>query len=181
MENLNLEKLRYPIGKFIVPESYSTEYISENIAEITSFPERLKKEVSNLTDEQLDTPYRSDGWTVRQVIHHCADSHMNCFIRIKWALTENNPIIKYYHEDRWAELHDNLTMPIEPSLFFLEGLHYRLSYLMDNLSKEELEMSFIHPEHNSEFKLKEIIGTYAWHGNHHLAHIKELKKRKGWI
>ncbi|PWA06405.1 YfiT family bacillithiol transferase [Flavobacterium psychrotolerans] len=180
MENLNLEKLRYPIGKFIAPKDYSDEYLNTKIAEIAAFPRQLKNVVSHLTDIQLDTPYRLNGWTIRQVIHHCADSHMNCFIRIKWALTENNPIIKYYHEDRWAELHDNLTMPIAPTLLFLEGIHYRLSYLMANLSKEDLEKSFIHPEHNSEFKLKEIIGTYAWHGNHHLAHITELKKNKKW-
>lgn len=180
MENSGLEKLRYPIGKFITPEFYSNNYLDEKIAEIGSFPERLKKEVINLTEEQLDTPYRQDGWTVRQVIHHCADSHMNCFIRIKWALTEDKPIIKFYHEDRWAEMHDNLTMPIQPTLSFLEGLHYRLAYLMKSLNEEDLEKIFIHPEHNSEFKIKEIIGLYAWHGNHHLAHITELKKKKGW-
>jgi hypothetical protein len=180
MENSALEKLRYPIGKFIAPESYSSNYLAEKIAEIESFPERLKKEVIYLTDEQLDTPYREDGWTVRQVIHHCADSHINCFIRIKWTLTEENPIIKYYHEDLWAEMHDNLTMPIEPTLYFLEGLHFRLVYLMKSLDEEDLEKKFIHPEHNSEFTIKEIIGTYAWHGNHHLAHITELKKKKAW-
>lgn len=180
MENSALEKLRYPIGKFIPPELYSSNYLVEKIAEIASFPERLKKEVINLTEEQLGTPYREDGWTVRQVIHHCADSHMNCFIRIKWALTEDKPTIKFYHEDRWAEMHDNLTMPIQPTLSFLEGLHYRLAYLMKSLNEEDLEKIFIHPEHNSEFKIKEIIGLYAWHGNHHLAHITELKKKKGW-
>lgn len=180
MENSILEKLRYPIGKFIAPEIYSKEYLDEKISEIATFPERLKKEVTNLTDEQLDTAYRHDGWTIRQVIHHCADSHMNCFIRIKWALTEDMPTIKFYHEDRWGELYDNLTMPIQPSLSLLEGLHFRLAYLMSSLSESDLEKSFIHPEHNSEFKLKEIIGTYAWHGNHHLAHITELKNRKGW-
>jgi hypothetical protein len=180
MENSGLEKLRYPIGKFIAPELYSSNYLAEKIAEIASFPERLKKEVIYLTDEQLDTPYRQDGWTVRQVIHHCEDSHINCFIRIKWALTEDKPIIKFYHEDRWAEMHDNLTMPIQPTLSFLEGLHYRLAYLMKSLNEEDLEKIFIHPEHNSEFKIKEIIGLYAWHGNHHLAHITELKKKKGW-
>ena len=180
MENSALEKLRYPIGKFVAPELYSGNYLAEKIAEIASFPERLKKEVAFLTDEQLDTPYRQDGWTVRQVIHHCADSHINCFIRIKWALTEDKPIIKFYHEDRWAENHDNLTMPIQPTLSFLEGLHYRLAYLMKSLNEEDLEKTFIHPEHNSEFKIKEIIGLYAWHGNHHLAHITELKKKKGW-
>jgi hypothetical protein len=180
MENTALEKSRYPIGKFIAPKSYSVEYLTNKIAEIASFPERLKKEVLHLNEEQLDTPYRNGGWTIRQVIHHCADSHMNCFIRIKWTLTEDKPVIKFYHEDRWAELHDNLTMPIQPTLSFLEGLHFRLAYLMNSLSEADLEKSFIHPEHNAVFQLKEIIGTYAWHGNHHLAHITELKKQKGW-
>ena len=176
MKNSSLEKLRYPIGKFIAPEIYSSNYLTIKIAEIASFPERLKKEVVSLTEEQLDTPYRENGWTIRQVIHHCAESHMNCFIRIKWALTEDNPVIKFYHEDRWAELHDNLTMPIQPTLSFLEGLHFRLAYLMKSLSEDELQKSFIHPEHNATFQLKEIIGTYAWHGNHHLAQIIEFKK-----
>ena len=180
MENSALEKLKYPIGKFTAPENYSAAYLSERIAEIESFPERLKKEVFKLTPEQLETPYRENGWTIRQVIHHCADSHMNCFIRIKWALTENKPVIKFYHEDLWAELHDNLTMPIEPTLSFLEGLHFRLAYLMKSFSETDLKRSFIHPENNKEYQLKEIIGTYAWHGNHHLAHITELKNRKGW-
>lgn len=180
MDHLTLEKLRYPIGKFKIPEAYTNDYLKEKIATIATFPERLKKEVSHLTAEQLDTPYRKNGWTIRQVIHHCADSHMNCFIRIKWALTEDNPIIKFYQEDLWGELHDNATMPIEPTLLFLEGLHFRLAYLMEHLSESDLNKTFIHPEHNAEFQLKEIIGTYAWHGNHHLAHITELKKQKGW-
>jgi hypothetical protein len=181
MENAVLEKLQYPIGKFIAPDYYSESYLEEKIVEISSFPERLKKEVLHLSEEQLDTPYRNEGWTIRQVIHHCADSHMNCFMRIKWTLTEEKPIIKFYYEDRWAELHDNLTMPIQPTLSFLEGLHFRLAYLMKSLSETDLNKSFIHPEHNSEFQLKEIIGTYAWHGNHHLAQITELKKRKDWL
>jgi DinB superfamily len=180
MENLELEKSSYPIGKFIALDHYSNEYLLEKIDEIATFPERLKSEVLLLTDEQLDTPYRKDGWTIRQVIHHCADSHMNCYIRIKWALTEENPIIKYYHEDRWSELHDNLTMPIQSSLLLLESLHFRLAYLMKSLSEDDLKKSFIHPEHSKEFQIKEIIGTYAWHGNHHLAHITELKRRKSW-
>lgn len=180
MENSELEKSRYPIGKFVAPDHYSNEYLSEKIAEIATFPERLKSEVSHLTDDQLNTAYRKDGWTIRQVIHHCADSHINCFIRIKWALTEENPIIKFYHEDRWSELNDNLNMPIQSSLLLLEGLHFRLAYLMKSLSSDDLKKSFIHPEHSKEFKIEEIIGTYAWHGTHHLAHITALKKRKGW-
>lgn len=180
MGNSAVEKLRYPIGKFIRPEIYSSEYLHNKIAAIASFPERLKNEVIHLTEEQLETPYRQDGWTIRQVIHHCADSHMNCFLRIKWTLTENKPLIKAYHEDCWAEMHDNLTMPIQPTLSFLDGLHFRLAYIMNSLSEADLEKSFIHPEHNAVIQLKEIIGTYAWHGNHHLAHITELKKEKGW-
>jgi hypothetical protein len=180
MENDALERLKYPIGRFKAPEVYSTEYIMENIAEIASFPKRLEEEVIQLTEEQLDTPYRQDGWSIRQVIHHCGDSHMNCYIRLKWALTEEIPIIKFYYEDRWAKLEDNLTMPIKPSLLLLEGLHYRLAYLMQSLNHTDLERSFIHPEHNNEIQIQELIGLYAWHGNHHLAHITELKKRKGW-
>jgi hypothetical protein len=180
MEDSELEKLKYPIGKYKAPHTYSNEYIKEAILQIASFPERLKQEVINLNEEQLDTPYRKNGWSVRQVIHHCGDSHMNCYIRLKWTLTEDTPIIKYYYEDRWALLEDNLTMPIHPSLLLLEGLHFRLTYLMQYLSTTELEKSFIHPEHDKEIQIKELIGLYAWHGNHHLAHITELKKRNGW-
>lgn len=177
---LDLEKLKYPIGKFEAPESYSTEYLSEKIKEIESFPDRLEKEVLHLTDQQLNTPYRPGGWTVRQVIHHCAESHMNCYIRIKWALTENNPVIKAYDEVLWSELNDNLTMAILPTIDLLKGLHFRLGYIMKNLSELDLEKTFIHPSDNSENKIKKIIGTYAWHGNHHLAHITTLKKQKNW-
>ena len=180
MKNIDLEKLKYPIGKFVAPETYSSKCISDKIQEIESFPERLKAETIHLTGEQLDTPYRPDGWTVRQVIHHCAESHMNCYIRIKWALTENNPVIKAYDEVLWSDLPDGLKMPIQPTLTLLEGLHYRLGYIMRNLSQSDLEKSFIHPENNSENKIKQIIGTYAWHGNHHLAHITTLKKYKNW-
>lgn len=180
MTESDLEKLKYPIGKFNAPETYTSEYILKNIEEIASFAEKLKTETTGLNDEQLDTPYRPEGWTVRQVIHHCAESHMNCYIRLKCALTENNPIIKPYDEKMWSELPDSLTMPIAPTLSLLEGLHFRLAYIMKNLSNIDLEKSFIHPESNSEMRLKQIIGLYAWHGNHHLAHIVNLKKYKGW-
>lgn len=180
MEELDLEKLKYPIGKFKAPAKYTSEYLSDSISQIESFPERLKKETAHLTDEQLDTPYRPGGWTVRQVIHHCAESHMNCYIRIKWALTENNPVIKAYDEALWSELPDNLKMSIHPTFSLLEGLHFRLAFIMKNLSESDLDKSFIHPENNSEYRIKQIVGTYAWHGNHHLAHITVLKKQKNW-
>ncbi|MFD1601115.1 YfiT family bacillithiol transferase [Flavobacterium artemisiae] len=180
MTELSLEKLKYPIGKFLAPDSYTAAYLAQKMEEIATFPKRLEKEVLHLSNEQLDTPYSPGGWTVRQVIHHCAESHMHCFIRIKWALTENNPVIKAYDEVLWCELPDNLKMPIEPTLNLLKGLHFRLAYIMKNLSEADLEKTFVHPSDNSENKLKKIIGMYAWHGNHHLAHITSLKKYKNW-
>jgi hypothetical protein len=180
MKATDLEKLKYPIGKFSSPTQYTPEYLSAKISEIASFPQRLKSETLHLSNEQLDTRYRPEGWTVRQVIHHCAESHMNCYIRLKWALTENNPVIKAYDETLWSELPDSLQMPIEPSLILLEGLHFRLTYIMNHLSQADLDKSFIHPENNSEYSIKQIIGTYAWHGNHHLAQITNLKKDKNW-
>jgi hypothetical protein len=180
MDNTDFEQLRYPIGKFAVPDNFSSAYIAQSIETIASFPGRLRKEVAQLSEAQLQTPYRAQGWNVRQVVHHCADSHMNCFIRIKWALTEERPTIKFYYEDRWSEMEDNRTMPIEPTLNLLDGLHYRLAFLMKGMSVEDLERSYIHPEYGKEFRLKEVIGLYAWHCEHHLAHITELKKRQNW-
>ncbi len=180
MEKSELDQLRYPIGQFEAPETYTFQLLAKAIQTIADFPEKLKAEVTSLTEEQLETPYRPGGWTIRQVIHHCADSHMNCFIRLKWALTENNPTIKFYYENLWGEGIDNKTMPIDPTLMFLEGLHYRMAYVMKNLSEEALKLTYIHPEHNKEFELREMICLYEWHCNHHLAHITSLKKRKGW-
>ncbi|WP_276379896.1 YfiT family bacillithiol transferase [Flavobacterium sp. H4147] len=165
MTESDLEKLKYPIGKFHTPEEYTSEFILDKIEQIASFPERLKKEVVDFDDEKLDTPYRPEGWTVRQVIHHCAESHMNCYIRLKWALTENNPIIKPYDEKRWSELHDSLNMPIAPTLSLLEGLHFRLAYIMKNLSEADLEKSFVHPESNSEIRLKQMVSIPFLHRN----------------
>jgi hypothetical protein len=180
MEKSTLEKLRYPIGKFEAPKSYTPGILAKAIQTIADFPAKLKSEVQHLPNEQLETPYRPEGWTIRQVVHHCADSHMNCFIRLKWAMTENTPTIKFYHENLWGEGIDNKTMPIGPTLQLLEGLHFRLAFVMQSLSETDLEMAYIHPEHNKEFELREMICLYAWHCNHHLAHITELKKSKGW-
>ena len=180
MENSTLEKLRYPIGKFEAPTTYTSELLEKAIQTIADFPEKLKKEVLHLSREQLETPYRPEGWTIRQVIHHFADSHMNCFIRLKWTMTENNPTIKFYYENLWALGIDNSTMSIEPTLQFLEGLHYRLVFVMKSLSETDLEMAYIHPEHNKEFQLREMICLYEWHCQHHMAHITELKKRENW-
>lgn len=171
---------QYPIGKFEKPSTITSGILSEWISFLESFPSLLTQEVSHLSDQQLDTPYRDGGWTIRQVIHHCADSHMNAFCRIKLAITEDNPVIKPYYEDRWAELTDSKTLPIETSLNILKGLHQRWVVLLKSLNNELLERNFIHPEHQKTFSIAETIGTYAWHSEHHLAHITELKRSKGW-
>ena len=176
----DLELLRYPIGRFNKPTTFSSEEKQIWINRISTFPARLHKGVISLTNEQLDTSYRPDGWTIRQVIHHSADSHMNSFIRFKLALTEDKPTIKPYYEERWAELADSKTMPIEASLELLTVLHYRWVVLLNSLSDEELKKVFIHPEHGTEISLYTNTANYAWHGDHHLAHITGLKERKGW-
>jgi uncharacterized damage-inducible protein DinB len=177
---MTIEALKFPIGQFIPPKEITTAILEGYITDIATFPERLKKEVKNLTDEQLDTPYRTNGWTIRQVVNHCADSHMNSFTRFKLALTEDKPTIKPYYEERWAELDDSKNMPIRPALLMLEGIHQRWTILLKSLSKEQLKRSFIHPEHGKEIFLKENIGIYAWHSNHHLAHITTLKSSMKW-
>jgi hypothetical protein len=174
------EHLKYPIGKFEKPTTLTKSIISKWIADISSFPSKLKNEVNHLNDEQLDTKYRPDGWTIRQVIHHCADSHSNSLIRLKLALTEDQPIIKPYHEELWAELSDSKNMPIAPSLKMLEGIHERWAILLNNLYEEHYGRIFIHPEHGKTFRIDENIGVYAWHCNHHLAHITETKNRNSW-
>ena len=180
MEDQELINLKYPIGKFLVPETITPHLIELSIEDIASFPVKLENEVSDLSESQLDTPYRPGGWTVRQVVHHCADSHMNSLIRFKLALTEDKPLIKPYFEDRWAELPDTRTMEIAPALQLLHGLHSKWVYLLKSLTAEQLQREFIHPEHNKEYTLKLSIILYAWHCNHHLAHITRLKFRQDW-
>lgn len=177
---MNIESLKYPIGKFAKPERISKGHIAAWIQDIESFAQRLKDEVAYLDYSQLNTQYRPGGWTIRQLVHHCADSHMNSLMRFKLALTEESPVIKAYFEDRWAELTDSKDMPIASSLLILEGMHARWTVLLRQLSEEDLKRNFIHPEHGKSFSLEENIGIYAWHCNHHLAHITETKKRHNW-
>jgi hypothetical protein len=177
---MDIEKLKFPIGKFDKPTTITKDILEKWMFDISTFPERLSNEVIHLTDKQLDTQYRPDGWTIRQVIHHCADSHMNSLIRLKLALTEEDPTIKPYYEARWAELPDTKRMPIRPSLRMLEGIHERWTVLLRNLNDEHYKRIFIHPEHGQTFRVDENIGVYAWHCNHHLAHITQTKKRHNW-
>ncbi len=179
MTDQDLEQLKYPIGKFVKPNEINEDHLSQWISEIQAFPISLKKLTSTLTDEQKNWQYRPDGWSIKQVVHHCGDSHLNSFMRFKLSLTENEPIIKPYFEDRWATLADSNYDKIEDSLMLLHGLHNRWTVLLKSLSKEELKKQFVHPEHGKKFSLEENIGVYAHHGNHHLAHIRNAIEYKG--
>src|SRR5690606_7177161 len=171
---MNLEQLKYPIGEFQKPITITEKTLAQWIADIAEFPAKLKNEVSKMTDGELDSPYRPGGWTIRQVIHHCADSHMNSLIRFKLALTEEVPTIKPYKEDQWAQLSD-AQMPVAPSLQLLEALHSRWVNLLSSLTEQELSRCYYHPEQQKEIDLKTTIGLYAWHCNHHLAHVLQAK------
>lgn len=176
-----LEKLKYPIGKLEIPTNINNKNIEDWISIIEHFPNRLENLVQHLSEEQLDTTYRENGWTIRQVIHHCYDSHHNSYTRFKWTLTEDKPIIKAYYEERWAELFDSKSAPISLSLHAIKALHAKWVYLLKGLSEENLAAFFIHPSGNEEVTLKKNIGIYAWHCNHHFAHIQQLMIRKNWV
>ncbi|MGE0637907.1 MAG: YfiT family bacillithiol transferase [Bacteroidia bacterium] len=177
---MDLEQLKYPIGKFKMPAEFTNQSISAFISDIENFPSLLRKEVQALSDEQLDTPYRPEGWTIRQVVNHCADSHMNSLTRFKLALTEDNPTIKPYFEERWAELSDSKIMPIHAALNMLEGLHVRWVVLLKSMTSADFEKTFVHPESGRTFSLNQTLAIYSWHCKHHLAHITTLKKSKNW-
>lgn len=173
---MDIENLKYPIGKFEKPKRITLETIGRWIDQIEHLPIRLRKSVQNLKDKELGMTYRPGGWTIRQVVHHLADSHLNSYVRFRWTLTEEKPTIKAYFEERWAELPDAKDGDIEISLILLEALHIRWSMLLRCLELEDLNKSFIHPETGKAVRLDENIGIYAWHGNHHLAHIENFIK-----
>ncbi|MBV9674891.1 MAG: bacillithiol transferase BstA [Acidobacteriaceae bacterium] len=165
------QNLRYPLGKYQPPEKISSEQRTEWIDTIAALPRELKQAVSHLTESQLDTPYRPGGWTVRQVVHHLPDSHLNSYIRFRFALTEDTPTIKPYDEAKWAELPDAKTGPIGSSLLILEGLHERWTALLRTLDDAAFARTLRHPEWG-EIRLDWTLGLYAWHCRHHLAHIQ---------
>jgi len=176
----NCEDLRYPIGKFNSPDTITEEQISNWIATLETLPDRLENLVKDFSVDQLETPYRRDGWTVRQVIHHIADSHHHSYTRFKWALTENEPLIKAYEEKDWSNLFDARTAPIALSLNYIRALHAKLVYLLKGIGEEDLKKNYVHPEDNTKVSVAENIGKYAWHSNHHFAHINNLAIREGW-
>lgn len=170
--------LRYPIGDY-EPQPFSEELKAEWIAAIRFLPSAVEAALSNLDEAQLETPYRDGGWSLKQVVHHLADSHSNALIRFKLGLTEENPTIKPYNEKRWAELADN-DLPVNISITLLHALHHRWVSLLESVSNAEWERTVVHPEHNKTLSLWWLLGSYAWHGRHHTAHITSLRERRNW-
>ena len=170
---------RYPVGKFVWPKKVTEDDRKQFIAQIEEAPARLRAAVAGLSDAQLDTPYREGGWTVRQVVHHLPDSHLNAYLRFKLALTEDEPTIKPYEQQLWAELPDGKSAPIEMSLQLLEWLHRRWVLVLNSMKPEDFARTFNHPE-LGVVTLERNLAAYAWHGRHHVAHITELRKAKGW-
>ena len=179
MSTANLTALQYPIGKFKFDDNIDSEKRNNFILEIESTPAKLRQAVKGLTDKQLDTQYRPDGWTVRQVVHHIPDSHLNAYVRMKLALTQEEPTICAYDEKEWAKLNDVFHTPIEVSLNLLESLHKRWIVLLKSLNENDCKRKFNHPEAGIR-TVDWLIALYAWHGNHHIAHITSLRERMGW-
>jgi hypothetical protein len=173
------EELRYPIGRFKCPAESTPELRAEQLETLRALPGKLRAGVEGLDDAQLDTPYREDGWTVRQLVHHFADSHANSYVRFRLALTEDWPTIKPYNEAAWAELADSRRLPIACSLSFVEGMHTRWVTLIETLSEEDFAHGYHHPEMGRQ-DLGAVLALYDWHSRHHLAHITGLRARMGW-
>ena len=177
---MDINQLKYPIGEFRAPYRITPATRENYINDLERLPGQMTEAVEGLSDEQLDTAYRPEGWTIRQVVHHVTDSHLNGYIRYKWALTEPDPLIKAYNEQAWAILPDSLEGPVEMSLHLLTSLHTRWVWLLKSISDEDWSKSFNHPETGNQVQLDLDLSLYSWHGKHHLAHITSLVERKGW-
>lgn len=171
--------LRYPIGKY-QPQPFSEQQKQEWLNDIKFLPLALENAISNLDAAQLDTPYREGGWTVKQVVHHVGDSHINAYCRFKLGLTEDNPGIKPYDENLWVNLKDTQNLPVNVSLTLLHALHIRLHEVLINISDEEFNRTVFHPEHQKQMSLWYLLGMYSWHSRHHTAHITSLRERMKW-
>ncbi|MFN8249791.1 MAG: putative metal-dependent hydrolase [Ferruginibacter sp.] len=173
------EDLRYPIGKYI-EQPFSEDILQEWLLDIETLPQQIEYAVVNLDEAQLDTPYREGGWTVKQLVHHVADSHMNAYIRFKLGLTEDNPMIKAYDENEWAKMADTQIIPINISITLLYALHCRWSAVLSSISVDQWNRKVYHSEHKREMTLWFLLGMYAWHSRHHTAHITRLRDRMSW-
>jgi DinB superfamily len=175
---MELEKLKYPIGKFISQKTFSTYEINDRISVLEHFPKAINDLTYTLSIAELNYKYRPDGWSIKQIVHHCADSHINAFVRTKLALTEILPAIKPYNEASWANLADGNCDVILDSLLIIKGIHARWTTLLKSLSTADFEKDYYHPENNKNYKLSEVVALYAWHCKHHLAHIKNALTTK---
>jgi hypothetical protein len=171
---------RYPLGKFKYDGVATPEVRAHRIEDVSKAPAALRAAVKGLTPPQLDTPYRDGGWTVRQLVHHVPDSHLNAYLRFKLALTEDTPTIKPYDQERWARLADTQTVPPEVSLALLDAVHQRWVAILKSMTPADWERAYRHPEYNRVVPLDEVLAMYAWHGRHHVAHITGLRQREGW-
>src|SRR6266403_3653140 len=177
--SLNDVDPRYPVGRFAPPSTITHDDRTDAIATLAELPEQLRNAVDGLSFAQLSTPYREGGWTLRQVVHHVADSHMNAYVRVKLALTEDEPTIRPYMEKPWAELPEAKSGPVELSLGLLESLHARWTILLRNIKPSEWKRTFRHPE-IGVLNLEKTLALYSWHGRHHVAHVTSLRQRMGW-
>jgi len=173
------DDLRYPVGRFRPHASPDRSHRAAAIADIAALPGKIRAAVAGLDDRQLDTPYRPDGWTIRQVVHHVADSHMNALIRLKLALTEDGPVIKPYDENAWSTRAD-MRLPIDVSLAIIDGVHRRWDALNAALTEADFERPWTHPEHGKTFTIDWLLQNYGWHSRHHVAHITALRAREKW-
>lgn len=176
----DLETLRYPIGKYHKPESHTPELRAEWISILEALPSWMDVVIENLDEAQLQTEYRPGGWTVNQVIHHLADSHMNAYVRVKLALTEDNPQIKPYKEELWAKLPDSQMVPVNVSVTLLHALHRRWVATLKAMTESDWDRTYFHPESQRNVPLWEVAALYAWHSRHHTEHIRKLRERMGW-
>jgi len=178
MEQAQLESLKYPLGKYKKPENVSSKDIEGYIRVLEEFPQKIRQATKGLNDTELTYKHRPEGWMVRQLVHHLADSHMTAFTRVKLALTESNPTVKPYIENEWVKLPDTTQAPIEWSLMIIEGVHNRLVTVLRSLNKEQLQKTYFNPEYQKLYTISDVILLYSWHCGHHMAHINQALKHK---
>ena len=175
-----MEQLKYPVGRYAKPEAFTTALKQEWMGTLKALPSWMDACIENLDHDQLQVPYRDGGWTIQQVVHHMADSHMNAYIRVKLALTEENPTIKPYDEKAWAELEDVKHVPVNVSVTLIHAIHRRLVSVLERMPEADWERTYYHPEHKRNFPVWEVVALYAWHSRHHTAHITRLRERMKW-
>ncbi len=175
-----MEHLQYPVGRYQKPEGYTPADMQEWIKILDVLPSWMDACIENLDERQLQVPYREGGWTIQQVVHHVADSHMNAYVRLKLALTEDNPTVKPYDEKLWAEMADTKLVPVNISVTMLHTLHRRMAVVLQNMKPVDWDRTYYHPEHNRNIPIWEMVALYAWHSRHHTEHIRQLRERMKW-